>query len=38
MNKNINILNQDSYIYEMYNEYLKNVQYYQINSKIKALE
>ena len=37
MNKNINILNQDSYIYEMYNEYLKNVQYYQINSKIKAL-
>lgn len=37
MNKNINILNQDSYIYELYNEYLKNVQYYQINSKIKAL-
>ena len=34
MNKNINILNQDSYLYELYNEYLNKVQFYQINGKI----
>lgn len=37
MNKNINILNQDSYMYELYNEYLNNLQFYQLNGKINAL-
>jgi hypothetical protein len=37
MNKNINILNQDSYLYELYNEYLNKVQFYQINGKINSL-
>ena len=37
MNKNINILNQDQYVYDFYNEYITNLQFYQINSKIKAL-
>ena len=36
-NKNINILNQDSYMYELYNEYLTGLQFYQLNSKINAL-
>ena len=37
MNKNINILNQDTYMYELYNEYLNNLQFYQLNGKINAL-
>ena len=37
MNKNINILNQDSYMYELYNEYLNNLQFYQLNGKINSL-
>lgn len=37
MNKNINILNQDAYMYELYNEYLNNLQFYQLNGKINAL-
>jgi len=34
---NINILNQDSYLYDLYNQFLENLQFYQLNSSIKSL-
>jgi hypothetical protein len=36
-NKQIDILHQDSYLYNVYDEFMQNVQHYSLNSSIRSL-